>query len=173
MKFKIINDKVFSVTGPFTSIGKEETEFLKKKALLNERKSARLCTHRENSDSVHEMLIVHSKDNYIRPHKHLYKSESLHVIEGKADMVLFDENGSITDVIAMGVYPAMFYYRLASSYYHTLIIHSDFFVFHETTKGPFHKPDTIYAPWSVDDIDPETVRRYLKILKSKVERWVK
>ena len=45
------------------------------------------------------MFIALSDETYIRPHKHLNKSESLHVLEGSADVVFFDEKGKITKII--------------------------------------------------------------------------
>mgnify|MGYP001468463522 CR=1 FL=1 len=43
-----------------------------------------------------------------------------------------------------------FYYRVDEPTYHTFIIKSDYFIFHETTQGPFKRADTIYAPWYVE-----------------------
>jgi len=47
-------------------------------------------------------LIVLSGNTYIRPHKHLAKSESFHVIEGLVDIVILDDQGAITEVIQLG-----------------------------------------------------------------------
>ena len=69
------------------------------KALGNTRERVRLCTHQSVEDAVHEMLIVHIKGTYIRPHKHPNKSESFHIIEGNLDVVVFDDAGDLLEVI--------------------------------------------------------------------------
>ena len=143
---------------------------LAEQARENERRRMRLCAHRSSDDALHEMLIVHTPETYVRPHKHLAKSESFHVIEGEADVVLFDEEGRIVELISMGPYPsgACFYYRLADPYYHGLVIHSELFLFHETTNGPFDRRDTLFAPWSPPENDPAAVRAYREQLKQAI-----
>lgn len=110
----------------------------------------RLCTHHSLESAVHEMLIVLKKNSYIRPHKHTKKVESFHIIQGACDVVLFNDNGSIKQKITLGDYQSgkNFYYRLTDPLFHTVIVHSDLLVFHETTEGPFRPTETIYADWS-------------------------
>jgi cupin fold WbuC family metalloprotein len=119
-------------------------------ALRNPRGRIRLCTHTGTQDAIHEMMIVHDRSCYVRPHKHVGKSESFHVIEGKVDVVLLDDGGMVTDVISMGAYQSglPFFYRIAEPIFHTLLIRSDVLVFHETTAGPFRRDETIFAPWA-------------------------
>ena len=93
MQFKEINSEVLVANGPLTQVGREDIELLKKKAAENPRRRSRICAHRENDDRIHEMLIVLAADCYIRPHKHFGKSESLHLIEGSASAVFFDDAG--------------------------------------------------------------------------------
>jgi len=166
MGVKQINEEVLYVQDEIVRVGRAEIESLKKDALRNERKRIRLCTHRDVADAVHEMLIVHTKGTYVRPHRHLNKSESFHLIEGRVDVVLFDDDGGVTDVIPMGDYASgqKFYYRISDAVYHTLIIHSGFVVFHETTQGPFRRADTEFAPWSPDDKDVKAVQEFMQNL---------
>jgi len=112
------------------------------------------------------MLIVHAKNTYVRPHKHLNKSESFHIIEGSADVIIFNEEGSIIEVIEMGDFKSgkQFYYRLSEPYYHTLLIHCDFLVFHETTSGPFNRSDTVFASWSPSEEDTNGVNIFMESL---------
>ena len=55
-------------------------------------------------DRLHEMLIVHQRGAYVRPHKHPGKMESTHVVKGLVDVVLFDDDGSVRRTIRMGDY---------------------------------------------------------------------
>lgn len=124
-----------------------DLEELKALALQNPRKRVRICTHRSPADLLHEMFIVHTKDTAVPIHKHLDRAESFTVLHGRADLILFQDNGEIRETIKMGE-PASghpFYYRLADPVFHTLKIHSDFLVFYEATTGPFHKDQTVFA----------------------------
>jgi|HubBroStandDraft_1064217.scaffolds.fasta_scaffold08452_3 cupin fold WbuC family metalloprotein len=139
-------------------------------AAHNPRRRIRLCTHSNVDDAVHEMLIVHERSCYVRPHKHVGKSESFHVIEGTVDVVVFDDLGTIAEVISMGPYASHrpFFYRIAEPLYHTLLIRSDVLVFHETTGGPFQRNQTVFAPWSPDGNDGDEVARYVSALDAAV-----
>ena len=64
---------------------------LKRIAAGNPRLRSRLCTHPDPSSGLHEMLIVHHREAYVRPHRHFGKPESFHVIEGTAQVVIFEE----------------------------------------------------------------------------------
>ena len=93
------------------------------------------------------MLIVHEKGSWVPPHKHLGKDESIHVVEGSALLVSFTEEGEVSATVQLGQ-SGVFYCRLPSGIYHTLLIDSDWLVFHETTLGPFDRSQTVFAPWA-------------------------
>lgn len=158
------NDEVLYTDDPIVAVDRTDIERLKQAALNNSRKRIRLCAHRDISSMLHEMLIVHTKNTYVRPHKHLNKSESFHVIEGMADIVVFDDNGNVTTVVPMGDYASgrKFFYRLSDPCFHALLIISEFFVFHEITKGPFVRTDTVFAPWAPEDGDEHAARHFMQ-----------
>jgi cupin fold WbuC family metalloprotein len=137
------------------------------------RQRIRLCAHRDIEEKVHEMFIVHRKGIHIRPHKHPGKSESFHVIEGIADVVLFGDDGNILNVINMGSYSsgACFYYRLTDPIYHTLLIRSEVFVFQEVAGGPFNRSDMLFAPWAPDDQDESAVKQFSDRLEHEVRSF--
>lgn len=159
---KEVSNGVFYAQGPLISVGDEEIAYLKEKLSVAERHRTRLCTHKDTADELHEMLIVLSRRTYIRPHKHLTKAESLHVIQGEADAVFFDDSGKIEALVPLGNYSSgrQFYYRISRPIYHTLLIRSESFIFHETARGPFKREDTVFAPWSPEDGDAVAAARY-------------
>ena len=173
MRIKQFSEEVLFTADQVVKVGRGEIEFLKKRAACNGRKRIRLCTHKDIDDKLHEMLIVHTKDTYVRPHKHPNKSESFHLIEGSADVVIFNEAGNVVEVIQMGDYLSgcRFYYRISNPYYHTLLIRSEVLVFHETTNGPFKGSDTVYAPWSPEENDSVAVKKFVEQLARAVERF--
>lgn len=171
MPLKKINDEVYYCDDRVVKVSQNDIKDFQKKALANERERVRLCSHRGTNDTLHEMLIVHTKGTYIRPHKHSNKSESFHVIEGMGDVVIYDDAGEIQHIVEMGDYLSgkCFYYRISDPLYHTLRIHSDFFIFHETTNGPFKREDTVFAPWSPEEKDIVEVKKFMKELSLAAE----
>ncbi len=143
---------------------------LKRGAERNPRRRIRLCAHEGIDDRLHEMLIVHERGCYVRPHKHIGKSESFHVIEGDVDVVIFDDAGAVTEVIRMGSFASgrPFFYRIADPLFHTMLIRSAGVVFHETTNGPFRREETVFAPWAPDESNPEAVTRFVSGVEQAV-----
>jgi|SRR5579871_5916969 len=174
IRFREHNAEVLYAEDPIVQVDQQDIDFLVDRAAKNPRKRVRLCTHKDVDDKLHEMLIVHARDCYVRPHKHLSKSESFHVIRGIVDIALLDEEGGLVEVVPMGDFATgrKFYYRLADPHYHTLLIRSDYVIFHEITNGPFNRADTIFAPWSPDLEDAAGANRFMKELDQKVQRYL-
>lgn len=166
MQRKKINSEVLYARGPVVKTDRLDVAALKRGAGAAARKRMRLCAHPDVRDKVHEMLIVLKKGVYIRPHKHLGKSESFHVIEGRADIFVFTGEGKIREKIPMGDYSSgrKFFYRISAPFYHTLLVRSAFFAFHETTTGPFRKAGTTAAPWAPDESDAAAAGKFMKRL---------
>lgn len=145
-----LSDEVFVADDPIVRIGGEHLAFLKQQAAKSARRRARICAHRQPDDAVHEMVIVLCADSYVHPHKHMKKTESFHIIEGRLDVAVFDDYGAVVDVIELGD-PSTgkpFFYRLADSLFHTLLIQSEFLVMHEVTNGPFIENEALLAPFA-------------------------
>lgn len=174
LTYNVENEEVLFCRESITRIDRADVEKLITLAKANSRERIRLCTHHSANESMHEMLIVHSRNTYVRPHKHLGKPESFHVIEGRADIIVFDENGDVRDVIQMGNYASdrAFYYRISTALYHTLLIRSDVLVFHETTTGPFNRTDTVFAPWSPEESDSVGCALFMEELTLAVENFL-
>lgn len=168
MEYRKINDEVLYPEGKFVGLKTADLAFLKTQAAANPRKTVRICAHQGPQDKVHEMFIVHSKDTYVRPHRHLNKAESLFLIEGEADAVFFDDDGKIVRTIEMGAAGSgrQFYYRLCEPVYHTLIIRTETIVFFEVTSGPFKAKDTQFASWAPDGRDASLAKQYMKKIQT-------
>lgn len=168
------NDDVAYATDRLPRLDKSDIDALVRQALASPRHRMRVCTHRSPDDSLHEMLIVHTRDAYVRPHKHLAKSESFHVVQGEMDVVVFDPHGNVTDVMRLGDYRSgrTFYYRMHEPMFHTLMIRSDVVVFHEITGGPFRPEDTIFAPWepALDDVAAQ--QSFRRRLDAEIDAFV-
>lgn len=163
LKLRRLNDEVFVVETQIVRVGPEQVAFLKRQAAANARHRARICAHRSNEDSLHEMLIAIASDSYVHPHKHVRKTESFHVVEGAADVVMLDDSGTVVDVIELGDISTgrNFYYRLSDSVFHTIIVHGDFLVVHEVTNGPFVKEETVLAPFAPSEQQRDAALAYM------------
>ena len=126
---------------------------LRAAALQSQKKRCRLCFHAHSQDAQHEMLIVMHRSSYVRPHRHNTKVETLSVIEGEADAVLFNENGYVADLVKMTPPKGggKFFYHMPVGLFHTLVFQSEWFVFIETTVGPFDDTASDYAGWAPDE----------------------
>lgn len=167
-----INSEVYSATSEIVSVNAADINYLKDKVSKTPNKRVRICVHKNSEDKLHEMLIVINKGSYVRPHKHLNKGESFHMIEGMLDVIIFNDDGSIREIIPLG-YPGSgrnLFYRLSAPYFHTIVLRTDWVVFHETTNGPFVKNETIYAPWSPEISEIEAVSVFMKKLDVQSEK---
>ena len=158
------NEEVFYTRRSVTTVGPAEINFLKAAAAGNSRRRARLCAHPDMDDALHEMLIVHMGGTYVRPHKHLGKSESFHMIEGALKVFLFSDEGQLEDTIELGALETgrRFFYRLSTPKFHSVLPESDIVVFHEVTNGPFDRADCVFAPWApAEDADADEQRQFM------------
>lgn len=158
-KFNELAPNILSSSFNSLVITAAELEDLKNRASASPLQRARILAHGTPDAPLHEMFIVQTQAVYVRPHRHHGKSESLHVIEGFAKIVFFSCEGHIEEVVDVGP-PSSgkpFFVRNDSPRWHTLIILTPFFVFHEVTNGPFRREKTEFAPWSPDENDPIAV----------------
>lgn len=164
MNLRKIDDEVYIAEDPIVRIGANEIAFVKEKAQSNSRRRARICAHRLSSDSLHEMVIAISADSYVRPHRHVGKVESFHIIEGAVDVVVFDDSGAIIDVIELGdsATGRNLYYRLSDSRFHTLLIHGELLVVHEVTNGPFDPAQTLFAPFAPEEGRHDEAKQFMQ-----------
>lgn len=149
------------------TLSKQDCEYLQGVAQSNVRKRSRICIHYTVEDDIHEMVIYHPKETYVRPHKHMGKDESFHLISGEIDLVIFDESGNIVEVLQMGSYESgrTFYYRISANTFHTQIFRKDT-IFHEVTKGPFDRRDDVVADWSPDEKKRPLVEDFFEKLET-------
>lgn len=175
MTFRKVNEEVFIAEDAIVRLGDEEIAFLKRQAQVNARKRARICAHKTNDDTLHEMVIAISAASYIHPHKHLGKSESFHIVEGEVDVAVLDDTGTVVDVIQLGAIGSgrKFYYRLSKSAFHTLLIRTEFLVVHEVTNGPFDRDRTVLAPFAPSEDEADQARDYMKHVSDAVAEHLK
>lgn len=160
---------VYMAPGPIATIGREEIDYLRIELVNNVKGRVRINLHPDNADTLHEMFIAIRPDSYIRPHKHLQKSEAFHIVYGEVDVVLFNDDGDIEKIVplAAGSTSKAFYYRMSRPFFHTLMIKSDLLLVHEITNGPFTGDGTMYAEFApAEDADAGAVHAWLTSLSA-------
>ena len=97
-----LNDEVEINQEDMVLLDKAWINRIKKLAQENSSGKYRTCIHQSEKDNVHEMLIIHSSDSYVRPHKHRINGESLQFIEGEGTVIIFNDDGSIKQAFKVG-----------------------------------------------------------------------
>jgi len=141
---------------------------LKECARKSGNRNVRLCLHESPDALFHNMLILEHKGNYYRPHKHLTKGESFHIIEGSMGVFTFDEKGDLLDSCLLGG-EANLIYRVGVDMFHAVMPLSDVVIYHETKPGPFlGERDSIFSLWSPDPNDREKVAIFKNKLRNSL-----
>ena len=162
------SEEVYYCQKPMYFVDSDTVKRLKEIAEKTPRGRARLCLHSDLNLDLHQMLIVHPADAYVRPHKHVSRDETFQICEGSATLYIFDEGGAWHKQ-SMG--PAgstkPFLTLVPRGTFHSIRIDSPTLVFLEATTGPFDASDTIMAPWSPATSDHERVEEFLSALKEE------
>ncbi len=174
MAIQSVSNEVLVSAGGVVKVTAADMSEVVRRGTRSSRKRARLCTHPDSSDRLHEMLICLAAGTYVRPHRHVGKSESFHIIDGELDIVLFHDTGTIREVIRMGPYHAgkTFFFRLMEPCFHTVLVKSQHVLFHETTNGPFNPADNEYAAWAPAENEPG-VEPFLDTVRAATSQTVR
>ncbi len=116
--------------------------------------------HTGPDDNPHRFLNILLAGTYVRPHRHTTppKAESFLVLEGAADVILFDDQGKETTRYRLGVGGSgdhLWGVDLPPGIWHTIVARSPRVVCFEVKPGPW-KPatDKDFAAWAPAEGDP-------------------
>jgi len=143
---------VYQHEADFIAVGRDMIDMLIESAAREPQRRARFNLHRSDDDVLHEMIIAFRGDSLNMPHRHVGKSESLHVIEGALEIVMFDDDGKQSRRVMLSApdgyrLPAIF--RMDAPVWHTVIPLEDVVVVHEVTNGPFVRGQNMeIPPWA-------------------------
>jgi len=105
--------------------------------------------HESFADPVQRLFVAAGRGSYFRPHRHDAKSEFALVLRGRFDILLFDDNGVVTERIAAGPECDVFALEIPADCYHTWIPVAEASVFFEVKQGPYDPARSLsFAPWS-------------------------
>jgi cupin fold WbuC family metalloprotein len=123
-------------------------------AALSPRRRMNHNFHADAADNPHRFLNILLSGTYIRPHRHLEppKSESFLVLEGRADVVTFDDAGHILARYRLGAATEegrLWGVDLSPGVWHTIVARTRRVVCFEVKPGPWlPSSDKEFAPWA-------------------------
>ena len=143
------SNKVLYAKDSLITVAQRDIKYLIKLAKKNPDKTIRLCTHKNKNDVLNEMIIIHPKKYKVKSHMHPRNAESMMIIKGRVDILIYNKRGKVIKTIEMGEFGSkkVFYYKIPKKTYHTLIIKSPFLIFYEVSKGKFSKSKNSYTDW--------------------------
>ena len=125
-------------------------------------KNVRLCLHESPESAFHDMIILERRVNYYRPHKHLYKGESYHIMEGEQAVVIFDDQGDVIDTCVLQPETTPIY-RVGADMYHMVMPLSELIIYHESKPGPFlPETDSVFPDWAPDGNNSGEVDQFVR-----------
>jgi len=116
--------------------------------------------HAGAADNPHRFLNVLLKGTYIQPHRHTDppKSESFLVLEGMADVILFDDTGTVTARYRLGADSPegrLWGVDISPGVWHTILPRTAQVICYEVKPGPWiPATDKEFADWAPAEGDP-------------------
>ena len=133
--------------------------------------NVRVCLHEGPDSDHHDMVILECSNSYYRPHRHTYKGDSFHVMEGEMGIFSFNESGEVIDAVKL---VAGDIYRVEVAMYHAVLPLSDQTIYHENKPGPFlGDKDSLFPEWAPTGEDQSVVDEYISNLKLKLMELTK
>lgn len=169
-QFRQETPEVYYAPPGFVAVGDAEIDWLIARAAALPRRRSRLCLHKDPQAPVHDMLIVHHRSCYVRPHRHFTRSETLSVLRGTATAILFGEAGIVSQLVPLGAMGSgrVSMYRMPPLLFHGLVIDSEWLVFLETTTGPFDAQGSEFSPWSPDGKNDAETEKFTQRLRQSI-----
>jgi cupin fold WbuC family metalloprotein len=143
----------------------ENLEQMMRDAAKTSRLRTHLNIHEGPADPVQRLFVATRLNSYFRPHRHPQRSEFSIVIRGMYDVLLFDDQGVVTERVTVGPHANVLGFEIPMNTWHTWLPKRDESLFFEVKEGPYD-PQTAaeYAPWSPEEGDPQ-VSRFVNALR--------
>jgi cupin fold WbuC family metalloprotein len=133
------------------------------------RKRTNLNVHEKAEDPVQRLFVSADTESYFRPHRHPFTWEFAMVLRGQFDVMVFDDDGRLTQRISLGPQADTAAFELPENVWHTWITRENASLFFECKKGPYDPATTAeFAAWAPEEGAAEVADfmeklRYLKV----------
>jgi cupin fold WbuC family metalloprotein len=138
------------------------------KARESQRLRANYNIHESLSDPVQRLFIAAGLSSYFRPHRHTGKSEFALVIRGLFDVILFDDEGTVTERVSIGPDTGILGLEIPADQFHTWLPMEETSVFFEVKQGPYDPSSSlVFAPWSPEEGSAQAKEYQAKLLVAR------
>jgi cupin fold WbuC family metalloprotein len=127
---------------------------LDRKAQASPRLRTNHNLHEAPSAPIQRLAIKLRHGTYIRPHRHPQRWELGLVLQGRMDLVLFDDTGALTERVTMTPIQGTLAMELPAATWHSYVCVSDAATFFEVKEGPYDPALSDFAPWAPAEGDP-------------------
>lgn len=125
------------------------------KAAASPRRRTHHNLHASASDLVQRFVVVCMGDSYVRPHRHMTKSELCTVVRGRFEVVVFDPAGTVMERSVIGEGTGNVAFELPQATWHTLLPVTDVAAFVEVKEGPYDPTVAAeFASWAPEEGNP-------------------
>jgi cupin fold WbuC family metalloprotein len=124
------------------------------KASASPRRRSHHNLHASSADVVQRFFVTIDRDSYVRPHRHMSKSELAIVLRGTFGIVTFDDDGVVTARYSVGEGTSNMGFELPPATWHTLFAMTDGSTFLEIKEGPYDPATAAqFAAWAPPEGD--------------------
>lgn len=110
--------------------------------------------HADATDPVQRFFVAADRRTYIRPHRHLQRSELGVALRGSFDLLTFTDDGALMARQPFGARLPAFAYEAELLTWHTLVAREDGSVFLEVKQGPYDPATAAeFAEWAPPEGD--------------------
>lgn len=141
------------------------------KAINHSKKKYRYCLHQQTNSTLHEMLLVTTREDAKYPDKHIETTESNIVLRGKLLVILFGEEGEIQKAFILEP-EGLFYYRCRKNQFHMTIPLTEVAVYIEIKEGPFTENSNTFPLWAPDRNNEDEVRKFNKEVERRAMKFI-
>jgi len=129
--------------------------------------------HESLSDPVQRLFVATGLHSYFRPHRHLGKSEFAIVLRGLFDILIFDDDGVVTERTSIGPDTGIIGLEIPADHCHTWIPMAEQSVFFEVKQGPYDPATSlVFAPWSPEEGSGEVKEFQAKLFAADIGKRV-
>lgn len=140
------NERVFYAQETSAILGMQLIMLMKELAEFRGLPVFRVCLHESDDEGIHEMLMVHTRPVHVGPLKQDKTSLSYHMLDGTADISLFDDMGICNRTIRVDSDDNFCgrFVRLKANVFRSIQTISQHSIFLEVASGPFADDETIW-----------------------------
>lgn len=138
---------------------------LRAQAEASPRRRSHHNVHEDYKQAVQRLFVCMLPDSYVRPHRHSqsHKWEFFMVVDGCLELLFFDDEGTLTDRMALGPGSDTLGVEIPPNTWHATVCNAPV-TFVEVKQGPYEvTDDKDFAAWAPAEGDDEVPEFLLKL----------